>query len=173
MGDKSWGGRYPRSVFDIVGHALEHGMVDFADTEAILTPVRNKSKAEGYLNLCLQTGLLREPDGEYRPRYGQFVPTYRGRQFYRTAQEDCNAAMCELLGSIPYYRFHAELLLAELIMSTTLRSTPQAGSIIARVARVLPWFLGYRLLWIKLAFCWFEISSNSAVDWWAWRGGTQ
>jgi len=162
-----WGVRYPRMVFDIIGYALEHGMVDFADTEAILTPVRNKSKAEGYLNLCLQTGLLREPDGEYRPRYGQFVPTYRGRQFYHAAQDDCNAATCELLGSIPYYRFHAELLLAELIMSTTLRSTPQTGSIISRVSQVLPWFLGDRLLWIQKSVGWVDSSSYNAGDPWA------
>ena len=164
MGYKIWGVRYPYMVFDIIGHALEHGTVDFANTRAILTPVKNKSKAEGYLNLCLQTGLLREPDGDYRLRYGKFIPTYRGRQLYRVAQKNRDAAVCTLLGSIPYYRFHAELLLAVLIMSTTLRNAPQARSITTHVLQVLPWFLGNRLLWIQQSIGWVDSSSYNASD---------
>ena len=170
MGYMIWGVRHPHMVFDIIGHALEHGMVDFGDTRAILEPVRNKSKAEGYLNLCLQTGLLREPDGEYRPKYGKFAPTYRGRQLYRAAQEDRNGAVRELLGSIPYYRFRAELLLAELIMTTTLRSTPQASSIVTHVSQALPWFLGNRLLWIQQSVGWVDSSSYNASELWTLRG---
>ena len=153
MGYKVWGVRYPQMVFDIIGHALAYGFVDFGDTRAILTPVRNKSKAEGYLNLCLQTGLLREPDGEYRSKYGKFVPTYRGRKLYRAAQENRDAAVRALLGSIPYYRFRAELLLAELILS------PRFGSVCDHVVKTLPQFLEHRLQWIRDAVGWSHGSS--------------
>lgn len=164
MSYKVWGVRYPRMVFDIIGYALAHGTVDFAAVEAILTPVRNKSKAEGYLNLCLHTGLLREPNGEYRARYGKFTPTYRGRQKYRAAQEDRDRAVRELLGSIPCYRFHAELLLAEAIMRASLRGTSLARSIINHVSQVLPWFVGDRLLWIQQSVGWVDSSSYTATD---------
>lgn len=169
MGYKVWGVRYPHMVFDIIGHALEHGMVDFGDTRIILTPVKNKTYAEGYLNMCLLTGLLRALTGDWRPKRGKFTPTYRGRYFYRAAQKNRDAAVRELLGSIPCYRFHAELLLAELIMTTTLRSAPQAGNIIAHVSQVLPWFMGDRLLWIQQSVNWVDSSSYNARDLWTLR----
>ena len=170
MSSKVWGVRYPDMVFDLIGHALECGTVDFGDTRAILAPVRNKSKAEGYLNLCMLTRLLRDPTGDRRAKHGKFIPTYRGRQFYRAAQENRDAAVRELLGSLPCYRFRAELLLAELIMATTLESTHCAGNIIAHVDQVLPWFLEHRLLWIQESVGWVDSSSYNANERWTLRG---
>jgi len=151
--------RYPHMVFEIIDHALEYGTVDFRDTRVILTPVKNTSYADGYLNLCLQTGLLRALGRDRGAKYGKFIPTHRGRYFYCAAQKNPDGSVRELLGSIPCYRFHAELLLAELIMATTLRSDPQAREIVTHVFQVLPWFLRDRLLWIQQSVGWTDSSS--------------
>jgi len=169
MNYKVWGVRYPDMVFEIIGHALEYGSVDLGDTRVILTPVKNKTYAEGYLNLCLQTGLLRALGRDRRAKYGKFIPTHRGRYFYCAAQQNRDGSVRELLGSIPYYRFHAELLLAELIMTTILRSDPQTGEIVTHVSQVLPWFLRHRLPWIQELVGWVDSSSYNADEQWILR----
>lgn len=159
MNRKIWGVRYPRLAFDIIGHSLEHGSVGLRDIQMILNPWRNRSKAEGYLNLCLQTGLLRDPTGEYHPWSSRFLPTRLGREMHAASRKDASAATQRLLGSMPYYRFHVELLLAEMLMQASTRGGMQAANLLAVVSRDLPQFLGERLLWIQQSVEWLDSST--------------
>jgi len=154
---------HPELVLEIVGHALKHGPVSVCDAQDVLQYVRKKNKAEGYLNLCLQTALLRTPTGDCPTSLSSLVPTPRGRRLYCVAQADRTKATHELLGGMPAYRFHAELLLAELLLSGTIRGTIPS-KLITRISQELPWFLEDRLLWVQKAVGWTDSSSYRVID---------
>lgn len=63
------------------------------DIIQILDSVSYKSRAEGYLNLCLQTRLLQQSGTNQNYLYDVFLPTIRGRRFYASAMSDQGAAM--------------------------------------------------------------------------------
>jgi hypothetical protein len=161
---KIWEVRYPQMIIDILGNALRQGSVDLIDIQQILVSVRNKSKAGGYLNLCLQSRLLYPAD--YTTYIQQYLPTARGRCLYRQAKQNNTASIHSLLGSLPYYHFHVELLLAEILLTYSLKYPHLVEIIRETIDRVVPWYLEERLPWILDQVGWKDSHTYTNTQYW-------
>jgi hypothetical protein len=128
--------RYPYMAIDILTEALQRGVLTMGQFRNVLDRVSNRSYADGYLNYCLQTRILRPASNDSN----SYLPTIRGRKLFLQAQQNHSAAVRTLLGSIPYYRYHAELNLTWLLLDSGFHHSNQAEIMWASIDRNIPWF---------------------------------
>jgi hypothetical protein len=150
---------YPVRIFPLVGYALDHGGITCVQANTVMGYVPHSPKAAHYFDFGCQVGVLYEEDSS---QLGEIVylPTQFGRTLYLCWQEDHRKALAQLMGSIPQYRFHTELLLAELILSETVRSASFAGDLSRLVATPgLHWYFAGRMRWIQDSIGWRDASS--------------
>jgi len=148
---------HPSKVFSLIACALNHGSVNHEQANAVMGYVRYSSKANQYFDFACQVGVLYEEDYDVAKEI-LYRPTEYGRQLYLRWREDEKAALSELLGSIPQYRFHTELLLTELILSSAVRSASLGMDIVHLMAEQPSWYLD-RIRWIQDAIGWRDAGS--------------
>lgn len=129
---------YPQMAIEILTEALQCGELTMEEIRQVLDKVSNRSHAEGYLNYCLQTRILRQSRSNPYIKGDKFLPTVRGRQIFLQSKQDKGIALRSLLGSIPYYRFHVELSLAWLLIDTDFHYPNQTKSMWATIRRLIP-----------------------------------
>lgn len=147
----------PRHIFKFIAYALDHGSVSVENANALMNYVASSSLGRQYLEFAIQTGILYaiNPNASTSP----LRPTRFGRSLYLRWSENPDEALIELLGSITQYRFHVELLLAELILTNITRNISMDASL-TTLASLNRWYLD-RLAWIQDEIGWRDAGSFS------------
>ncbi len=110
----------PVQLFVLVSLALERGRINSVNANSQMGRVTVSPLGKQYLDFACQLGLLFREQLSTNPE--SYRPTRYGRDLFKRWCQQPKPALEEMLGAIPQYRLHAELMLAELLLTGIARN---------------------------------------------------
>jgi hypothetical protein len=145
----------PEQLLILIGLALDQGGITLEDANIQMRYVPTSGLGKQYLDFACQIGLFYEIGSASNLEF--YLPTRYGRYLYSCWLRNPKKAVAEMLGAIPQFRFHVELMLVDLILTGITRNTNMSYEI-TTISQRLPWFLE-RMAWIQDQIGWRDAST--------------